>query len=99
MPTQNVARLNFNRGRVSRKALSRTDIERVELSAEIQTNYVPRILGSMMVRPGLEYIDTTLNNAEAWHIPFVKSTDDTALVEFTDLAVRFRHDEDRKSVV
>lgn len=94
MPTQNVARLNFNRGRVSRKALSRTDIERVELSAEIQTNYVPRILGSMMVRPGLEYIDTTLNNAEAWHIPFVKSTDDTALVEFTDLAVRFRHDED-----
>jgi WD40 repeat protein len=94
MPEQNVSRLNFNRGRVSQLALSRTDIERVELSAEEQTNFVPRVLGSMMLRPGLEYIDSTKDNAEAFHIPFVKSTDDTAIIELTDNLLRVRVDED-----
>jgi WD40 repeat protein len=94
MPEQNVSRLNFNRGRVSQLALSRTDIERVELSAEEQTNFVPRVLGSMMLRPGLEYIDSTKDNAEAFHIPFVKSTDDTAIIELTDNLLRIRVDED-----
>jgi hypothetical protein len=88
MPKQNIARLAFNRGQVSPLALTRTDIERVELSAEEQTNWVPRVLGSMMLRPGWQYLGTTLSNNPAYFVPFVKSTDDTALLEFTNESMR-----------
>jgi hypothetical protein len=88
MPKQNIARLAFNRGQVSPLALTRTDIERVELSAEEQTNFVPRVLGSMMLRPGWQYLGTTLSSNPAYFVPFVKSTDDTALLEFTNESMR-----------
>jgi 6-phosphogluconolactonase (cycloisomerase 2 family) len=90
MPTQNVARLAFNRGQVSPLALARTDIDRIELSAEEQTNFVPRVLGSMMLRPGLKYLDTTLSNNYAQHIPFVFATDDKAVIEMTNNSMRVR---------
>jgi 6-phosphogluconolactonase (cycloisomerase 2 family) len=88
MPKQNIARLAFNRGQVSPLALTRTDIERVELSAEEQTNFVPRVLGSMMLRPGWQYLGTTLSSNPAYFVPFIKSTDDTALLEFTNESLR-----------
>jgi hypothetical protein len=94
MPTQNVARLAFNRGQVSPLALARTDIDRIELSAEEQTNFVPRVLGSMMLRPGLKYVDTTLSNNYAQHIPFVFATDDKAVIEMTNLSMRVRVDDE-----
>lgn len=93
MPTQNVARLAFNRGQVSPLALARTDIDRVELSAEVMTNFMPRVLGSMMNRPGLKYVDTTLSNNYAQHLPFVFSLDDKALLEFTNMSMRVRVDD------
>ena len=78
----------FNRGRVSRLGLARTDIERMAMSAETMTNWMPRKLGSMMLRPGLGYLGATRSNAAARYIPFVFSTDDTALIELTDLTMR-----------
>lgn len=56
MPRNNVPLLAFNRGIISPLALARTDIERLALSAEVQTNWMPRLLSSMMLRPGLGYI-------------------------------------------
>lgn len=94
MAKQNVNLSSFNRGIISPLALARTDLKRTALSAEIQNNYMPRSLGSMMLRPGTEYIDSTLNNALAIHIPFIYSVDDTAIIEVTDLAIRIRVDED-----
>jgi hypothetical protein len=94
MPRETVLQSAFNRGVVSRLALARTDIKRIAMSAEIQTNWMPRVLGSMMLRPGLEYIDSTFNNTEALHIPFIKSLDDTAIVELTDNLLRVRVDEE-----
>lgn len=88
MPRQNVALVAFNRGIISPLALARTDINRIALSAEIQTNFVPRLLGSMMLRPGMEYIGRTLSDSKARFIPFVFATDDTALLEFTDGKMR-----------
>lgn len=88
MPRNNVALLAFNRGILSPLALARTDIERVALSAETQTNWMPRLLGSMMLRPGLGYIGQTKDNAPARFLPFVFATDDTALLEFTDGVMR-----------
>jgi len=53
----------FNRGIISARGLGRTDLrQRVGLSAEIQTNYIPRTLGSMTIRPGWEYIAGSNNN-------------------------------------
>ncbi len=90
---ENVALHAFNRGIISRLALARTDLKRTALSAEIQHNYIPRSLGSMMLRPGFKYIDSTLSNATAIHIPFIFSIDDTAIIEITDSAFRVRIDE------
>lgn len=76
----------FNRGRVSRLALARTDVARIALSAEEQSNWVPRSLGSMMVRPGLEYVGALLGDGAL--IPFVFANDDTAIIELTAGAMR-----------
>ncbi|BES72162.1 hypothetical protein RE428_31800 [Marinobacter nanhaiticus D15-8W] len=88
MPKQNVEMLAFNRGIISPLALGRVDLERTALSAEIQTNWMPRVLGSMMLRPGLEYRWETNDSDVAKLIPFVFSTDETALVEVTGSSMR-----------
>jgi 6-phosphogluconolactonase (cycloisomerase 2 family) len=93
LPRQNVAKVAFNRGKVSPLALARTDIERVELSAEEQTNFVPRVLGSMMLRPGWKWLGSTLSDSQAFLVPFVKSTDDTAFIEFTNESIRVWEDD------
>lgn len=83
--------LSFNRGMISRLALARVDLKRTALSAEEQTNYVPRVLGSMMLRPGWQYIGASKSNAFAKYIPFIFATDDTALIEVTNLIIRVRN--------
>lgn len=88
------ALLAFNRGIISKLALARVDVGRVQLSAEEQTNWMPRTLGSMMLRPGLAYRGATKDNATAVHIPFVFSLSDTAIIELTDGAMRVRRGTD-----
>lgn len=55
----------------------------MRLSAEEQTNFMPRTLGPAMLRPGMQYLLSTRSDAKARGIPFVKSTTDTALIELT----------------
>ncbi len=88
MNRQNTAFLAFNRGIVSRLGLARADLKRVAMSAEEQTNLMPRVLGSMMLRPGTEYLASSLDDQTAKYIPFVFSIDDKALLEMTDQAMR-----------
>lgn len=81
----------FNRGVVSPLALARTDVKRVALSAEEQENWIPRVLGSMMLRPGSLYLGQSESNNRARFIPFIFSTSnswDTALLELTDSLMR-----------
>ena len=87
---QNVSLLAFNRGRISPRALSRIDIDRTRLSAEVQTNYVPRTLGSMTLRPGRKYIAQSANSSSstARYIPFVFALDDQAYIEISDQNMR-----------
>lgn len=93
MPQQKIARTAFNRGKISRLGLGRVDVERAELTAETQTNWMPRVLGSMMLRPGWKYLGSTLSDSQAFLVPFVKSTDDTAFLEFTNESVRIWEDD------
>jgi hypothetical protein len=78
----------FNRGLVSPLALARTDLERVGISAETMDNWMPRNLGSMMLRPGKSYIGNTASDSVARLIPFVYAAEDTAILELTDSAMR-----------
>ncbi len=75
----------FNRGLITPLALARTDLDRVALSAETYQNFVPRVFGSAMLRPGLGYLRTL--GTETWYIPFIFSTTDTALIELTDASM------------
>jgi len=85
---QTTALRAFNRGLISPLALARTDIDRTAMSAETMTNWMPRNLGSMMLRPGTKYIGATASNNQAKFIPFIFSQTDTALVEITDVLMR-----------
>lgn len=83
--------LRFNSGEISTKALARTDLERMPFSAEEQVNWVPRALGSMMIRPGLEYIGNVHDHDEPTVIlPFIRSTvaSGRALLELSDSILR-----------
>lgn len=71
----------FNRGIVDRRALARVDVNRVALSAEVQTNWIPRVLGSMSLRPGTQYHGA--GDGTGIYIPFVFSRNDTAILEIT----------------
>lgn len=82
------ALLAFNRGLMSRLALARIDLKRSALSAEEQTNWMPRVLGSMALRPGLEYLGTSYQNAPSKFVPFVYANDDTALLELNQSYAR-----------
>jgi hypothetical protein len=76
----------FNRGLVSPLALSRVDLKRSAFSAAEQVNWMPRVLGSMSLRPGLQYIGAAPSRPKT--LPFVFSTDDTAIIELTESAMR-----------
>lgn len=76
----------FNRGRISKKALARTDVGRVALSAEVQKNWMPRTLGAMSLRPGSKYHGAFQGDGAL--LPFIFSTDDTASLELTAGSMR-----------
>lgn len=88
MSRGNYPLVTFNRGRISRHGIARVDLDRTRLSAEIQTNFIPRNLGSMMLRPGLGYIATVRASTKARLVPFIFGTTDTALLEMTSTAMR-----------
>lgn len=96
MARQNIALLAFNRGRVSPLGLARGDlasqaaIDRFAISAETQTNWMPRVLGSMSLRPGLGYIGATRSSNKAYHLNFIYALSDQAVIELTDSAMRVR---------
>ena len=85
---QSSAIVAFNRGLVSRLGLARSDVERLALAAETMTNWMPRVLGSMSIRPGLEYIGGIKSNLTERLVPFEFSVSDTAMLEFTNLVMR-----------
>ncbi len=80
--------LSFNRGEVSRHALARVDVDKLRLSAERQENWLPYVLGPMMLRPGLQYIGAVSGDKENRLIPFVFSNSDVALIELTPNLMR-----------
>jgi hypothetical protein len=88
MARQQPALMSFNRGEVSKEALGRVDIDRLRLSAAIQENWLPYVLGPMMLRPGLGMAINVRSDLANRVLPFVFSNNDVALLEFTDEVMR-----------
>lgn len=88
MAKKEIAFFSFNRGLASPLSLARVDMRRLAFSAQVMTNFMPRVLGSMMLRPGMAYLGSSNANAQARYIPFIFATSDTALIEFTDSNMR-----------
>jgi hypothetical protein len=82
--------LSFNRGLISQLALARIDLKRMAMAADTFVNWMPRVLGSMMLRPGSAYLGSTLNDHAPVHVDFVFAQDDTALCELTASSMRVR---------
>ena len=83
MPKEVRASLALNRGIISRLALARIDLNRTALAAEEMTNWRPRVLGSMSIRPGSRYLGTTRNNLLSKSFPFIYTDTDSARFEVT----------------
>lgn len=88
MAQARLARLNFNRGLLSPLAAARKDLDRNGLSADISINWMPRSLGSMMLRPGWEYIGASASNALSKSLRFVRSATNKARLECTANGLR-----------
>lgn len=79
---------SLNRGVIDRRGLARLDVKRLAMAAEVQTNMMPRVLGSMSLRPGLGYLGGIYGNNACRMLKFIFSTADTALLEMTDSTMR-----------
>ena len=88
MARQSVGFFSLNRGECSLLALNRVDIEHLRLAAQSQINWLPRVLGPMMLRPGTEFVGEIQNDAPAKLVPYVAAFNDTALLELTANSMR-----------
>lgn len=78
---------NLNRGEVSDSAVCRDDVKFINESASLVENYLPNKMGGMSFRPGTAYIGTLLG--ASYLVPFTRSIDDQALLEFSNNKLRF----------
>lgn len=78
----------LNRGEISPQALARVDMAQLRLSAEIQLNWLPLVLGPMMLRPGTQFIGEIYQDKPCAILPFIAAADDTAVIELTDRLMR-----------
>lgn len=59
------------------------------MAAASMVNWMPRVLGSMTLRPGWVYTGSTAGNNQSKTIPFVFGATDTARIEVTQNLTRF----------
>ena len=90
MAKVNAQLLGFNAGEVSKLALARVDLAKMRLSADSQLNWLPWVMGPMMLRPGLLYVGEVYDDVQGIEVPFVFSKLDTALLELTPNLLRVR---------
>src|SRR5882757_8577220 len=88
MPKQTSATLAFNRGVLSALGLARIDLTRYRMAAARMNNWMARVLGSMMLRPGWARFGNTAGNNQAKTIPFIFGASDTARLEITQNLTR-----------
>jgi hypothetical protein len=86
--------LALNRGLMSELAVARVDLKRTALAASEMTNWIPRVLGPMSLRPGLKYVGSTFGDYVCRNLPFIYSASSKALLELTPGTMRIRIDDE-----
>lgn len=90
MARQNAALLAFNRGLASPLAIARTDLEKSNLLAAQKENWMPRVLGPMSLRAGLENkYSVSSDGSKALMVPFTYAIGDSRIIEIAAGAVYF----------
>ena len=56
MPSVVAPLYSLNGGEVGKEALGRLDLERMQFAGALYSNMLPRVIGSMTLRPGLEHV-------------------------------------------
>jgi hypothetical protein len=84
---------SLNAGEVSKIALARVDVAKLRMAAQCQLNWMPYVVGPMMLRPGLLYSGEVLNDSPTKLMRFVFSKLDTAMIELTANQMRVSIDE------
>jgi hypothetical protein len=84
---------HFSTGEYSTAALARVDMESTRLAAEISENILPHAIGKGLCRPGLGYLANTRGNQQARLLPFVRDTDDVAILELCNVTLRVMVDD------
>ncbi len=74
---------SLNAGEVSKIALARVDVAKMRMAAACQLNWLPYVVGPMMLRPGLFYVGEVLADQPAKLVRFIYSKLDTSLIELT----------------
>ena len=88
MAQQSIPFFHVNSGEISQLALARVDVDKLRVAAETQVNFMPRVLGPAMLRPGTQYVTGVYNDLPCRYVPFIFGATDTALLEFTDSNLR-----------
>jgi hypothetical protein len=94
MSSETAHLLALNRGLMSELGLARVDLKRTALAAAEMTNWVPRVLGPMSLRPGLKYVGATFGDQVCRNLPFIYSGTSKALLELTPGVLRIRIDDE-----
>ena len=88
MPKTTVYHSTLQRGEISRAALGRVDLEKLQLAAETQINFQPLAIGPATLRAGTGYIGEIANDLPNRLLEFVYDVDDAAIIEITNQSMR-----------
>lgn len=81
---------SFNSGELSPRLEGRVDIAKYGSGVKLCENFIPVIQGPAMRRGGWRYVGTIKDQtAKAWFIPFQFNTQQTYVLEFGNLYIRF----------
>lgn len=83
MAATDAALYSLNAGEISRLALARIDLAKLRIAAEIQSNWLPHVLGPCQMRPGTAFINHTASDAAGALIPFYYDEQTKSLLVLT----------------
>lgn len=89
MASTSTAIFSLNAGEVSRLALARVDLAKLRIACEVESNFLPHVLGPAMFRPGTQYIAGINGDAAGWLGEFYFSETVTTLFVMTVAGMRF----------
>lgn len=82
---------NFTAGELSPDIFGRVDLNKYQSGAETIKNWLVHVHGGVSTRPGFRYLGTALGTGRL--IPFVFNTEQSYILEFTNLKMRIIKDD------